>query len=646
MTRNRGVPNRIPKSSDRRSLRQGNSRRNVRSESESTQPLLDSKASGHAIQMKLTHWGNQFGTASDTARKWLTSDWRIPVTISLAVTGGLTALSIGFLLKLPAVPNCPSIFWPLASGSLRLHCAQLAAGKRTANDLLEAISLLHTLSPDHPLYDEATRMIGLWSKDILDLGEEAFNAGKLDEAINTAKKVPQQSIVRAEVEGRIKRWQGIWAKAETIYRGAEDALRAENWRQASTNASRLLSIDNVFWQTTKYQELAEKISITRDDIAKLAKAKDLLDQGGLKSLQEAIKLASEVQDKSYVYQAAQEVLAKTGHKLFELAEATIKQRDLNGALDIVKQIPAAAKLQKEAEDFEKLAIAQSRTWSGNAADFDSAIATAQGIAAGRPLHAQAQLLIERWQLEKGDLAQLDRARELAQSGRPEDLQAAIANAAQIPSSNPRSAEAQKLVNQLTTDVQTKQDRPIIERAEQLAGAGDLASLENAISQIDRIGSGRALFAEAQDRRQQWRRQIRKIEEQERALAAPPPSEAPIASASGVNGLSQDPQSIQSQEIQADQQTLETARKAANGGTIDDYANAIRLADSVPATSSIRGQAQAFMNQLSQQMYVAARSQADFDMLGAIASAEKVPPGTDSYAQAQQLVRSLKRSLGQ
>lgn len=645
MTRNRGIPDRIPKSSDRRSLRQGNSRRNVRSQSGSTQPPLDSEASGHAIQMKLTDWGNRFGTASHTARKWLTSDWRIPVTLSLAVTGGLTALSIGFLLKLPAVPNCPSIFWPLASGSLRLHCAQLAAGKRTPNDLLEAINLLNTLSPDHPLYDEATRMIGEWSKDILDLGEEAFNAGKLDEAISTAKKVPRESSVRAEVEGRIKRWQGIWAKAETIYRGAEDALRKENWRQASTNASRLLSIDNVFWQTVKYQELAEKISITRDDISKLAKAKDLLDQGGLKSLQEAVKLASEVQDKSYVYQAAQEVLSKTGHKLFELAEATVGQRDLNGALDIVKQIPAAAKLQKEVEDFEKLAIAQSRTWSGNEADFDSAIAAAQGIAAGRPLHGQAQQLIERWKLEKGDLVQLNRAKELAQSGRPEDLQAAIANAAQIPSSNPRSAEAQKLVSQLTTDVQTKQDRPILERAEQLAVAGDLASLENAIAQIDRIGSGRALFGEAQERRQQWRRQIRQIEEQERALAAPPASDA-FASDASANALSQDPQSVQSQEIQADQQTLETARKAANGGTIDDYANAIRLADSVPSTSSIRGQAQQFMNQLSQQMYVAARNQADFDMLGAIASAEKVPPGTDSYAQAQLLIRSLKRSVGQ
>ncbi|NDJ16500.1 chromosome segregation ATPase [Myxacorys almedinensis] len=644
MTRNRGIRDRREaKSSERRSSSQKRSRQNVRSAGMTlSQPPSDSEPPGQPeLGMKLTHLGNRFATASDTARKWLTSDWRIPVAISLALTGGLTTLSMAFLLKLPAVPNCPSVFWPLASGSLRLHCAQLAAGKRTTNDLLEAIKLLGTLSADHPLYDEATRMVELWSKDILDLGEEAFNAGKLDEAIGIAKKVPQQSVVKAEVEGRIKRWQGIWSKAEEIYQGAEDALRKENWRQASTNASRLLSIDNRFWQTTKYQELAEKISITRDDISKLAKAKDLLDQGGLKNLQEAVKLASEVQDQSYVYQAAQGVLAKTGQKLFDLAEATLNQRDLNGALESIRQIPAAANLQNEVEDFEKLAIAQSRTWSGNDADFDSAIASAQSIGADRPLYAKARQLVERWQLEKADLAQLNRARQLAQSGRPEDIQAAIANAAQIPSSNPRSAEAQKLVSQLTADFQTKQDRPILDQAEQLASAGDLASLQSAIVQIDRIGAGRALFTEAEDRRQQWQRQIRQIEAQERALAAPP---SPTTDATG--SLFQNPQSTQSQEIQADQQTLETARSAANGGTIDDYANAIRLADGVPETSAVRGQAQQFMDQLSQQMYLAARSQSDFDMLGAIASAEKIPPRTDAYAQAQQLIRSLRRSLGQ
>ena len=651
MTEDRGTPDqRSSKPSERRTIRQGNlNRREPSARRKPARVRSDLKASGQeAVVVKpLTHFGKRLGDTSHTMWEWLAKDWKVPVAISLAITGGVTALSIGFLLKLPAVPNCPAVFWPLASGSLRLHCAQLAAGKRTVNDLLEAIQLLSTLPPDHPLHDEAARLTEEWSKDILDLATEAFNAGKLDDAIRTARKVPKMSSVHAQVEGQIKRWQAIWSQAEKLYSRAEDALRKENWRQASTEAARLLSIDNTFWQTTKYQELTEKIASAREDMLALAKARNLFAQGGLKNLLEAIKLASGVNDKSYVFQAAQGVIAQTGRKMFDLAETTLNQRDLNSALDIARQIPTSAKLQKEVEDFEKLASAQSKTWNGSEADFDAAIAEAQRIEAGRPLHDKAQQLIARWQIEKEDVSQLARVRELAQSGRPEDLQAAIANAAQIPSSNPRSAEAQKLVEQLTSDMQTKQDRPILERAEQIASLGDAASLQSAITEVEQISSGRSLFAQAQSKRQQWQRQLRQLQEQERALATPPANGTESASqpSSGGSAIG-DAQSAQSQEVQADQQTLETARNTANGGTISDYASAIRLADGVPARSPVRSQAQQFMNQLSQQIYQAARSQADFDVLGAIAAAESIPPGTEAYPQAQQFIRSLKRNLGQ
>ena len=583
------------------------------------------------------------------------TDWRLAAGLGLALTGGLSFLAIGFLFKLPAVPNCPAIFWPLASASLRVHCAQLAANKQTVNDLLEAIKLLNSLPNDHPLHPEASRLIEQWSKEILQLGDEAFNAGKLSEAIDIARKVPRSASAYGEVEGRINRWQSIWSEAEAIYRRVEDALRGQNWRKASSDAARLLSVENNFWQTTKYQELTGKITLTRADISKIVKAKDLADQGGVANLLAAIKLASNVGDQSYVYQEAQNTIAQFGQKMLDLAQDSLTRRDLQGALDIVNKIPPIAKLQREAEDFEVIANAQAKAWSGTVADLEAAIAQIQKVEIGRPLYAKAQTLLGRWQSEKGDIAQIEKARQLAQSGNPKDLQAAIAQASLVPSDNPRSQEAQKLASDLSRQMQTQQDRPLLDQADQFASRGDIASLQTAMDQAGQITSGRALYKEAQNRIKQWNRQLAQLQDepilsQADSLAESGDLSSAIATAQSVGSNSAvygDAQSkVQTwQRRQQAEQGLQQARTAANGGTLDALAEAIRLANGVPDASSLRREATQAIEQWSQQILQAAISQADTDVAGAIVTAQKIPPRTEAYATAQLQIQAWKKTIG-
>jgi hypothetical protein len=118
------------------------------------------------------------------------TDWRFFTIAGLSVTGTLTFFSVAFLLKLPAMPNCPSVFWPLASASLRIHCAEIAASKQNVNDLLEAIKLLNTLPPDHPLHSEASRLIEIWATDIMELAEKDYQSGKIKEAVNAVRQIP------------------------------------------------------------------------------------------------------------------------------------------------------------------------------------------------------------------------------------------------------------------------------------------------------------------------------------------------------------------------------------------------------------------------------------------------------------------------
>jgi hypothetical protein len=575
------------------------------------------------------------GTVTQTVQNALFKDWRGLIAISIVLTGGITVFSAAFLLKLPAVPNCPSIFWPLASASLRLHCAQLAANKRTVNDLLEAITLVNSLPPNHPLYEEVQRQIGLWAQDILDIGEESFQAGKLDDAISAARRVPKNVIAQKEVEERIKRWQEIWTSAEAVYRKAEDALRDQDWRLASNESSRLLSVENAFWQTTKYQELTELITSTREDINKLAKAKDLIEAGGLKNFQEALKLVTSISDKSYVYPDTQKTIVDLGQKMLYLAENLLDRKDLGTALDIVRQIPPNANLKREIEDFEVFSNARAKVWNGIPEDYDAAIADLKKIGPDRPFYHKAQDWIARWQTEKTDIAQLNKARQLAQTGRPQDLQAAITIASKIPPSNPKGEEASAFLNEITAGIQAKEDQPILDRADQLALQGDINSLQAAIAALDNIPPGRALSEEVTRKRQQYRDQLQQLRRQEADLLAPEPP-APA--------VDPDVAKRESERNQADM-SLQAARETANLGTVDALAEAIQQADGVGAASPYRREAQQLMDTWSQQIFQASVSQAASDVSGAIATAQKIPPGTAAFPQAQRQIQFWRRRLG-
>lgn len=158
--------------------------------------------------------------------RW-TKSWVLWTVLLALVPGSIAFLSMAMLLKLPSAPNCPSIFWPLASASVRLHCAQLAASKQTVNDLLQAISLVKQLPESHPLRGQIDRLLEEWSKDILQLADQSFQTGKIDEAIATARQIPKELSSSKLVDEQISKWQAIWSKADGIYKNAEGELRQE-----------------------------------------------------------------------------------------------------------------------------------------------------------------------------------------------------------------------------------------------------------------------------------------------------------------------------------------------------------------------------------------------------------------------------------
>lgn len=588
------------------------------------------------------------------------SNWKFWVIAALLLTSGSAAFALAVLLRLPGLPNCPAIFWPLASASLRFECARIAASKRTMNDLLQAIALVDSLPSEHPLREEADRLVELWSEDLLQLAEEAFNAGKLNEAVAAARRISTKASAYRLVEERIKRWQSIWSEAENIYNKAEDALRDLNWRKAFDFAVRLLNVENKYWQTTKYEELTNRITTAREDGAKLAKANRLADEGGLDKLLEAIKLAESIGPKSYVHDAAQEAIAKFGDKLVDLAEASLERRDLQGALKILGKLPESLNRKEEAKDLTALAYAQSQSWLDTVLGLEDAISQAQRIAPNRPLYKRAQQLIARWQREIEALAQLEKAKVLAQPGSLEDLKAAIAEASQVSESNPRWSEVQRQIGIWTKEIQTTEDRPILNQADQIASQGDIGALEAAIAQASQIAQGRALYPEARDRIDQWTAKIQRIQdqpilEQARGYASAGDYSTAITVAGQIKSgrsLYNDAQSdiekwrnqIRAAEIQVESESaLQEARRLASTGSSDDLAKAIQQASQVSKDSRLRSEAEAVMNDWSRQLLQVAESRSNFDLLGAIAIAQKIPAGTAAYDDAQRQIQTWQKT---
>jgi hypothetical protein len=569
-------------------------------------------------------------------------------------SGGVGFIAVALLLKLPAVPNCPAIFWPTASASMRLYCAQLAANKQTAEDLLEAIALVEALPNDHPMHTEINRNIEQWSLDILKIGEQKFQAGKLSEAIDIARKIPDRVSAYNLVEKQIDRWQTVWSKAEGIFSKVEQELRQSNWNQAFREAVKLTSIDNKYWATTKYDQVAKKIQLAREDSAKLDKAFQLSRSGKVDDILEGIKQAEKISRESYAYKEAQDLIAESGKKLVNMAEARLEQRNWEGVLEIANKIPPSVKLEDQKADLIDLAQALSTASSGTSSDLERAIALAQKLQSGRPLYNKAQGFIGRWQRETEDVARLERARMYAESGLVPDLKTAIAEANQIPSGNPRYSEARKEIARWTAQSETIEDQPYLDRADQIATLGGGPSLQEAIQEASRIAPGRALYKKAQGKIAKWtdtiqREQDQPFLDQARTLASSGNLPDAIASAQQIRAgraLYKEAQNeIRGWQREVEgQQLLQQAYQAATPGTPESLSSAIRLARQVPSSATVKGDARTSVNRWSDQLLSMANDRSLYNLKEAIEIARMIPSGTNSYDSAQSQIQSWQRSL--
>lgn len=573
----------------------------------------------------------------------------------ILVSGGIGVASGNWLLALPKSPQCSRVFWPAASASMRIYCAQLSAEEKTVDGLLRSINLLAALPKNHPLATEINRNIEDWATELLDLAEGYFQKGLLEEAIAAAKKIPDHVQAYNLVEERIASWQELWGRGESIYEEVEADLRRSRWNSAFRNAIRLLNLENNFWATTKYDQAMRNIQLAQEQSSQLDNAYRILNRGGTDNWLKAMEDAAKIPKDSYAYEEAQNLITKAVDKLTGQIEAMIERQDWQTLNNIISRLPGDRFPSAELNDWQILATAGIESQTGTVEGLGLAINTVEKLTdSSSPYYPLAQKLVKGWRREETALQQLAKARSTAEIGTISALNQAIAEAQLVPRENPRYREASRDIANWTKQVQIDEDRPILRQARELANAGNL---EQAIQQAGRITSDRALYSEANQSVRQWQATIQRradqpILDQAIALGNAQNYEAAISTARQIQGnraLSGEARTYINRwqgEINA-QGNLKRAQDLAATRTIDSLAQAIQLMGQVPRRTEAGSQRVQLINNWGYQILSLAQEQSrNGNYAQAIRSLRQIPSESTAYSNAQALMQEWQGRLQQ
>lgn len=581
--------------------------------------------------------------------------WQLWAIVLIIASGTIGFTATSMLLRLPKSPQCVRIFWPVASASMRIYCAQIEAEQGTVDSFLRAINLVEALPDDHPLRHEINRNVEEWAVAILDMAEKEFQQGKLEEAINTARRVPTHVQVYEVVEERIEKWRSIWREGEEIFAQVEEELRESNWNLAFREAVQLLSVPNKYWATTRYDDTVNRIQLAQEESSRLDNAYRVLRRGGIDNWLAAIADAEKISPESYAYQEAQNLITDAKEKITDHIDSLIDDRRWSSLSDVVNQLPDSLALSEEVADWRTMASAGLDAQTGTVDNLEVAILALEEIDEDRPLYQEAQTLISRFKLEIEDVTHLQEARNLANGGSVDDLNAAIAAAEMVPSSNPRYQEARQEINQWTRTIQLREDQPILDKARSLAAGGNLSDLRQAIAQAQMIGSGRALSGEAQREINDWRVSIQRKEDQPIlnqaiALASGDDYEAAIRAARQISSgrvLYQEAQSNirqWQQEIRA-QRNLQEAYLIAQPQTSQALISAIAVVRQIPSSTDAGRQAKQALDRWGFQLLSMAQKLANRSLLPeAVKLAKMVPRDSAAHSSAQAQITMWNKLL--
>jgi hypothetical protein len=446
--------------------------------------------------------------------------WQLMLLGFLLAFGSTGVFALIWLLAVQPPPNCQALS-PVAADGERLYCAQQAAKSGKLELILEALALVESWPPDHPLHEQSLQLTAEWSKAIQEIAMAKIQVGDLQGALEIVAKIPKNSPVAAQVEKTILGWKDNWSEGQKLYEKSQAALKAEDVKKASEYAQALFKLDNIFWGQKRFNELVEQIALEKQGWQRLSEARALAQDGGMEKLGEAIALAGKIGKKLYARSQGDAEITRWSRSLLDVVTKRLAAKDLDGAIAIGNLIVPDSPLYDEAQDLMQLGRAQAVIWDQSIATplpqhifaLLEGQAAAAKIDSDRPLYKQAQTQVKDLQVQFQDLLRLGMASAIASFGQPVLFELAIEQAETIGQAQPRRVHAQTLIAYWRKEVLRIEDQPYILVAKQLAGPGTIDGLRAAISQAGMVSARRPSWGEAQGLIGVWTKNLQILEDQ-------------------------------------------------------------------------------------------------------------------------------------
>jgi hypothetical protein len=442
---------------------------------------------------------------------------------ALAISGGTGAGALVWLFVAPPVPDCERI-GNLASDRERLYCADRAAEAGDTEQIVTALNMVSQWRDDHPLQWQATLSMRRWTDKLMAIARDKMKQGQQDEAIALLRQVPEASPLYGQVQATLANWDSTWNQGRQIYEEAEAALKAQNWDKAAEKAEALSELEDKYWRIEQFNRLMAKIETEKEAWQHLERARSAILWETAEEYQRAIGWARKVEPDSYAREEAQAEISRWSRALIEIAEQRREEGNFDRAIEVADMVPYDTYLNNEATDLITLIRVQERVedTTGETANvplfrqmltyLDATAQLSRQIESDSPLYDEARSRIEQWQAHLQDLSQLKFARVLASVGQPPMLELAIAQAKTVAPDRPRRIRAQTEIAHWRNQIQKIEDRPYLNRAQQLARPDTVEAYEAAIAEARKVELGRALRVEAQTKIANWQNQIEIVED--------------------------------------------------------------------------------------------------------------------------------------
>lgn len=436
--------------------------------------------------------------------------WLLWLSI-LSILGVTATSGVLFLTQLPPPIDCRKISALSADGD-RLFCAQRAAESGKLEQLVAAIGIVQHWPPNHPLYSEAQRMMGQWSKMILDLAQQKINQGDRLGAVAIVKNIPASSPLYAEAQDQVSSWQAEWQQGEKITSQFKEALVTQKWQQAAQLVAELLKIKRDYWSVTRFDALMKQLTAEKEAWEQLEQARELAKSNALAQLQEAIALAAKVNPRSYVKAQARAEVSRWSRSLLGIAASYFDKQDFANAKSVLEQIPVSTAEYIEAQDWIRLTRAGAIAQKDNILSLVDALAAVRQIAPQSPVRAKAIEQGALWENELYDHVRLLAAKAIANLDQQAGLNYATEQAALVVPGRPQRIQAQTLIAQWRQEVQQIEDRNKLRKAKALALGGTREALNSAVAMAGQIKQGAPLRIEAQTEIAKWNKEIQVLED--------------------------------------------------------------------------------------------------------------------------------------